>query len=316
MKLLNFKNGDTIPIVGLGTWKSKPGEVKQAVIWAIEAGYRHIDCAAVYGNEEEVGEAIAQAITQGTVKREDLHITSKLWNDSHPYDHVIPALKKTLKDLQLDYIDEYLIHWPISFKHGVGFPKSREDFLTYQEVPLELTWKAMQEAKEMKLVKHIGVSNFNISKLDVLLAMDGEAPEMLQVEMHPYLPQDELVNFCRENGLLLTAYSPLGSPDSRGDKHQDDPKLLSDSVVLEIAAKHQIGAGQVLIAWSVSRDIAVIPKSVHQQRIKENLDAASVELDDQDLMELSAIGIAHRFIDGSIFTGENSPYNRSDLFEK
>lgn len=316
MKLLNFRNGDSIPIVGLGTWKSKPGEVKQAVIWAIEAGYRHIDCAAIYGNEGEVGEGLFTAFDQGLVKREDLHITSKLWNDSHSYDQVIPALEKTLKDLQLEYLDEYLIHWPISFKHGVGFPKTRNDFRTYEEAPIELTWKAMQEAKKLGLAKHIGVSNFNIEKLQSLLAMEGETPEMLQIEMHPYLPQDGLVEFCRDNNILLTAYSPLGSPDSRGEKHQDDPKLLKDNVILEIASKHQISAGQVLIAWSVARDIAVIPKSVHQGRIKENLVAASIELDEQDLIDLRDIGVDHRFIDGSLFTGDNSPYERSDLFEK
>ncbi|PZX47827.1 aldo/keto reductase [Algoriphagus chordae] len=316
MKNLIFKNGDKLPIIGLGTWKSKPGEVAQAVFWAIEAGYRHIDCAAVYQNENEVGAGIAKAIAEGLVKREELFVTSKLWNNAHKKEQVLPALEKSLADLKLDYVDLYLIHWPISFKAGVGFPGGREDYLTYEEVPISETWKAMQELKEKGLAKHIGVSNFNQNKLKEILELGGQSPEMNQVEMQPYLPQEGLVEFCIEHGILMTAYSPLGSPDSRADKHADDPKLLVDPVVKEIADKHKVGAGQVLIAWSIARDIAVIPKSVHQERIIGNLASANINLDDHDMMELRDIGINHRFIDGSFFTGENSPYESSDLFDQ
>ncbi|MEP0711910.1 aldo/keto reductase [Algoriphagus sp.] len=315
MKNLSFKNGDKLPILGLGTWKSKPGEVSQAVYWAIEAGYRHIDCAAVYQNENEVGEGISKAIAEGLVKREELFVTSKLWNNSHRKEQVLPALQKSLSDLKLDYVDLYLIHWPISFKEGVGFPKEREDFYTYEEVPLRETWLAMQEVKEKGFAKHIGVSNFNQEKLTELLELEGQKPEMNQVEMQPYLPQRALAQFCRENGILLTAYSPLGSPDSRAEKHANDPKLLEDPVVKEIANKHKVGEGQLLIAWSIAREIAVIPKSVNKERIIGNLAAAKITLDDHDMMELRDIGISHRFIDGSFFTGENSPYELSDLFD-
>jgi alcohol dehydrogenase (NADP+) len=315
MKNLQFKNGDTLPILGLGTWKSKPGEVSQAVYWAIEAGYRHIDCAAVYQNENEVGEGIAKAIAEGLATRDDLFVTSKLWNNSHKKDQVQPALEKSLSDLKLDYVDLYLIHWPISFKAGVGFPKDRADFYTYDEVPIAETWKAMQAVREKGLAKHIGVSNFNQDKLHELLEIGGQKPEMNQVEMQPYLPQEGLVDFCAQHGILMTAYSPLGSPDSRAEKHADDPKLLEDPVIKEIADKHKVGAGQVLIAWSIAREIAVIPKSVNQERIIGNLASAKINLDDHDMMELRDIGISHRFIDGSFFTGENSPYNSSDLFD-
>ncbi|MCE7054544.1 aldo/keto reductase [Algoriphagus sp. AGSA1] len=316
MKNLIFKNGDKIPIIGLGTWKSKPGEVSQAVYWAIGAGYRHIDCAAVYQNENEVGEGIAKAIEEGLVKREELFVTSKLWNNSHKKEQVLPALKQSLSDLKLDYVDLYLVHWPIAFKADVGFPKGREDYYTYDEVSLGETWEAMQNLKQKGLAKHIGVSNFNQNKLEELNKVGGQQPEMNQVEMQPYLPQEALVEYCQSHGILLTAYSPLGSPDSRAERHKNDPQLLVDPVVREIADKHKAGIGQILIAWSIARDIAVIPKSVNKERIIDNLAAANINLDDHDMMELRDIGITHRFIDGSIFTGENSPYTTSDLFDQ
>ncbi|EAZ83140.1 aldo/keto reductase [Algoriphagus machipongonensis] len=315
MKNLTFANGDKLPIIGLGTWKSKPGEVKQAVYWAIESGYRHIDCAAIYQNENEVGEGIAEAIKAGLVKREELFVTSKLWNNSHKYEDVKPALKTSLADLGLDYVDLYLIHWPISFKRGVGFPETRDDFYTYLDVPLSQTWEAMQAVKKEGLAKHIGVSNFNQEKLREIISLGGQIPEMNQVEMHPYLAQKELVRFCREKGILMTAYSPLGSPDSRNESHKNDPVLLKDPVIELIAKKHGASMGQILIAWSTARDIAVIPKSVNQGRIKENLAASKIKLDQNDLMELDDIGVDFRFINGKFFTGPQSPYKLSDLFE-
>lgn len=316
MKNLIFKNGDTLPILGLGTWKSKPGEVRQAVYWAIEAGYRHIDCAAIYQNEREVGQGIADALADGLVKRKELFITSKLWNDSHRHDDVKPALEKTLSDLRLDNLDLYLVHWPIAFKPGIGFATHREEYYTYQDVPLTQTWEAMQDVKAAGLVKHIGVSNFNQAKLKEVLSMGGESPEMNQVEMHPFLPQKNLVKFCSENGILMTAYSPLGSPDSRADRHKNDPKLLENSVVAEIAQKHGVSVGQVLIAWSIARDIAVIPKSVNQARIVENFKSAELQLEPSDLDAITKINVSHRYVDGSIFTSKQSPYKLTDLWDQ
>ncbi|MBN7816164.1 aldo/keto reductase [Algoriphagus pacificus] len=315
MKNLTFANGDKLPILGLGTWKSKPGEVKQAVLWAIEAGYRHIDAAAIYQNEEEVGQGIAEAIKSGLVKREELFVTSKLWNNSHKYEDIQPALEKTLSDLGLDYLDLYLVHWPIAFKRGIGFAKTRDEFYTYLDVPLTQTWEGMQAVKKAGLTRHIGVSNFNQEKLREVMSIGGQIPEMNQVEMHPYLPQKYLVQFCIENGILMTAYSPLGSPDSRNESHANDPVLLKDPVIDIIAKKHNASMGQILIAWSIARDIAVIPKSVNQGRIKENLKAASIKLDQNDMMELDDIGVDFRFINGKFFTGAESPYKLSDLFE-
>lgn len=317
MQTLTFRNGDALPAIGLGTWKSQPGDVHRAVLAALRMGYRHIDCARIYQNEREVGLALTEAFREGVVDRRDVWVTSKLWNDAHAPADVRPALEQTLADLGLEDLDLYLVHWPVAHRPGVLGPQSASDFVPLEELPLSVTWQAMEQLAESGLVRHIGVSNFSAPKLRALCAGARRRPEMNQVELHPYLQQDELLATCRELGVHVTAYSPLGSPDRpEGMKAKGEPVLLQDPVVGEVAARHGASPAQVLVAWAVARGTAVIPKSVHPDRMRQNLEAARIELTDEDMGALAGLDRHRRYVDGTFWERPGGPYTVRSLWDE
>lgn len=316
MTIQRLADGTEMPALGLGTWKSEPEEVYHAVRAALEVGYRHIDCAAIYQNEEEVGRALRDALAAGDAKREELWITSKLWNDAHLPQHVKPAIETSLKKLGLDYLDLYLIHWPVALRHGTALPGGPEDFIPLSEAPLESTWEAMLALGEAGFARQIGVSNFSRGQITRVRDATGMAPAVNQVELHPYLQQSALLEACEELGVAVTAYSPLGSPDSAAfmGRH-DDVLLTKHPTIVSIAEAHRATAGQVLIAWALARGTSVIPKSVNPSRIAENWGARELTLTATDMAAIAALDRHERKVDGSFwFIGET--YSAETLWEE
>ncbi|MDR3328618.1 MAG: aldo/keto reductase [Prevotellaceae bacterium] len=309
--MITFSNGDTMPLLGLGTWRASRDETYGAVLEALRQGYRHVDCAYIYGNEDVIGQALSDAFAQGVVKREELFVTSKLWNDAHESAHVEPALRQTLRDLQLSYLDLYLVHWPVALRRGTKFPSAPDEFLSLQQAPLSETWAEIERCQRQGLCRHIGVSNFTQGKLEALLQTATRPPEMNQVELHPYLQQPELVRFCQKSDIHVTAYSPLGAAKAKGGQLAP---LLEHPTLLGIAKKHGATAAQVALAWGMARGVVVIPKSAHPARIAENLAARRLALDEADMEAIAAIDCRLRVTVGELWTMAGSPYTADYLW--
>ncbi|KAH6663318.1 protein GCY [Plectosphaerella plurivora] len=279
-----INTGAAIPAVGLGTWKSEPGEVRKAVAFALSEGYRHIDAALIYGNEKEVG----QGIKDSSVPREDIFLTSKLWNTHHT--NVSEGLQKSLDALGTDYLDLYLIHWPVRLVANetsellpVNPDGSRSVDRTWDQAE---TWRQMEEVYKSGRVKAIGVANWSIPYLEKLRKTWTIVPAVNQVELHPYLPQHELREYCQRYSILLEAYSPLGSTGA---------PIMSDPDVQRIAEKHSVSAATVLISYHVCKGVVAIPKSVSEKRISSNRQVVALTKEDLAILDgLAAKGKAQR----------------------
>ena len=241
---------------------------------ALELGYRHIDCAAGYANEAEIGDVLSDVLSSGSIARESLFVTSKLWNSEHQPQHVLPALQKTLADLKLDYVDLYLIHWPQNFAKmedgNASTPRHPDDSIIYDfDTETMETWRAMESLVQMGLAKAIGLSNFNEQQINEIITEGTIKPAMLQVEIHPYFSQHELVSFCAGEEICVTAYSPLGSGNAI-----DGMTVVENPALVDIGKQHDKSPAQVVLAWLLQRGIIVIPKSVTAERISANIDVA------------------------------------------
>lgn len=262
---LTLPNGFSIPTPGFGTYKTPDGEVcVNAVREAIAVGYTHIDTAALYGNECSVGEGVRQS----GKPREELFITSKVWNTERGYDKTLRAFEKSLKDLGMDYLDLYLIHWPANAKQF----GDKADAINVD------TWRAMERLVEEKMVRTIGLSNFYTSHMAPVLAAANIAPAVDQIEYHPGLLQEDTVAACREKGILVEAWSPLGRA-----------RLLDNPVILDIASRHGKSAAQVILRWVIQNGVLPLVKSVHAERIRVNFDVFSFSLDENEMAAMSAL---------------------------
>jgi D-xylose reductase len=288
-----------MPLVGFGTWKVPNDSAPATVEHAIKCGYRLFDTACDYGNEKGVGEGIRNAINKGLVKREEVFVTTKLWNTFHAKNNVRPAFMRQLKDLGLDYVDLYLIHFPIPLEfvpHDKKYPPEwtvpGHDETQLELSPLHECWPELEKLVTDGLVRNIGVSNFNVQLIIDLLTYAKVKPVVNQVEIHPYLPQEQLVTFCKSRGMHVTAYSSFG-PTSFIEldywKAKEAPPLLENPVVKKIAKLRGRTEAQVLLRWAIQRDLAVIPKSNSADRLKSNRDLFDFRLEDEDLKELKTL---------------------------
>ncbi|ENN70660.1 1,5-anhydro-D-fructose reductase [Dendroctonus ponderosae] len=305
-----------MPILGYGTWQATDKELADAVEAALEAGYRHIDTAHVYENEKVIGDILKKWFDAGKLKREDIFLVTKLPPGGMRPEGVRKYIRRSLDLLQLDYVDLYLVHTPFGFKDVEGdlHPTTPEG-----NIDLDLTtdhlaiWKAMEEQVDKGLAKSIGLSNFNICQISRILKNARIPPSSLQIELNAYFQQNELVDFCKKNNIVVTAYSPLGNPglkklfDKLG-KQIELPNILNNPTVERLAKKHNKSNAQILLRHLVQKGISTIPKSTNPARLRQNLDIFNFKLDEQDLVDMNGLDTGARLLDFLIFNGiKNHP---------
>jgi diketogulonate reductase-like aldo/keto reductase len=285
-----------MPLLGIGMWNVDPKDVGKSVKAAVKAGIRCIDCAWDYGNETEVGNALKELFEEGVVKREDLFITSKLWCNFHAPEDVEVNLKDSLRMLGLDYLDLYLIHWPMAFPRSEDkVPLDKNGNIIYLEIPLSETWKGMEKAKRDGLVKNIGLSNTNSKMITDVWDSATIKPSVVQIEIQPYLSQEKLVNFIHSKGMAVTGYSNLGAV-ARSWALKDEPRVLQDEAINKLAAEVGKTPAQVILRWLVQRNIAVIPKSTNPVHIRENTEIFNFELTDDQMKTMNGLNRNYRYV--------------------
>lgn len=304
--------GAKIPAVGLGTFGSDrfSGEqIAEAVKGAISVGYRHIDCASVYGNEHLIGESLQEVMKAG-IKREELWITSKVWNDMHGDGDVLISCAKTLKDLKLEYLDLYLVHWPFPNYHAPGVSGDSRDpnARPYIHEEYMKVWRQMERLVEIGLVKHIGASNMTIPKMKLLLRDAKIKPACIEMELHPHFQQPEFFKFVIDNGIVPIGFCPIGSPTRPDrDKTETDTVDIEDPVIIKIAQRHNVHPAVICVKWAVQRGQVPIPFSIHRNEYLSNLMCSVVDpLTDEEMQEIATIDKNCRLIKGQVFLWEGA----------
>ena len=311
---IKLNDGTTMPGIGMGTFGSDRfthEEVAEGVKMAIQYGFRFLDCASIYGNEDQIGNIVKEVIDSGELKREDLYIDSKVWNDQHAYDDVIAACKKTIADLQCDYLDLYLVHWPFRNFHPIGctVDSRSPDSHPFCKEEFAETWRAMEDLVKMGLVKSIGTSNMTIPKYEYLLEICTIKPVVNEMELHPHMQQPELWNYLVENQVQPIGFCPIGSPTRPDrDKTEDDTCDIEDPVVLKIAKRLGVHPAVVCIKWAVQRGHIPIPFSVRDFEIKSNIECVSIteKITDEEMAELATINKDCRLIKAPVFLWEGA----------
>ncbi|XP_067657248.1 aldo-keto reductase family 1 member B1-like isoform X2 [Haliotis asinina] len=283
-----LNSGYDMPMLGLGTYNSfKPNEMGDAVKAAVQMGYRHFDTAWRYTTEPEIGAAVKELIQEGKIKREELFIVTKLWVQFHEPDQVEPACQKSLEALGMDYIDLYLIHFPVACEDLEITKPTSTDYVD--------TWRAMEKLVDKGLVRSIGVSNFNQQQLERILKLDGikYKPANNQVEISPYLHQENLVQYSFKNGISTTGYSPFGAPGQNYERN-DAPKILEDPTIVEMGRKYKKSSAQVILRWGIQRGLVLIPKSTNPSRLAQNMDIFDFTLSEDDMKAMQALDRGYR----------------------